>query len=235
MEMIAADNSIIPLNSIDTFGPENVTLVGGSNTTYTCSYASDHYSILNITNSKSFTIQKGLLKYGNLLLFRLTALNSYFMIVNGTGGASLCLSGVEIEFVSAMNSTVLVFGGKVTFEDVKINNQLDTTWVSPLVFSHSNTSSVTVDLHSCIITNSNYKNAFSYARSAVVYFINQATATQSLTLNVSFCLCLNNSFNLSYLGSHSGGGYIYFCSHNTSSSMWFFFIKKRKGKRNLID
>jgi hypothetical protein len=80
------------------------------------------------------------------------------MIVSGTG-ASLCLSGVEIEFVSAMNSTVFILGGgKVILEDVKINNQSNTNWVSPLVLSHSSISGVTVHLHSCTITNSNYKD-----------------------------------------------------------------------------
>jgi hypothetical protein len=163
--------------------------------------------VLNITGSKSFTIKGGFLKYGN------GNLNYHFMIVSGTGGASLCLSGVEIEFVSAMNSTMLVFGGKVTLKDVKINNQLDTNWVSPLVFSHSNTSSVTINFHSCLITNSSYENAdSSYERSAVVYFIDQTSATQSITLNMSFCLCLNNTFNWD-------GGVSLFCSYNESSSM----------------
>jgi hypothetical protein len=161
-----------------------------------------------------------------------TPINYYFMIVSGIGGESLCLLGVE--FVSAMNSTMLILGGKVTLEDVKINNQLATTWVSPLVFSHSNTSSVTVDLHSCTITNSKYTNANpSLARSAIVYFINQATATQSITLNVSSCLCLNNTFNLTYI--YWGGGVSFFYSYNTSSSMVFFLLKKEKGKRNLMD
>jgi hypothetical protein len=157
----------------------------------------------------------GILKYGNTSLQ--TPINYHFMIVNGTGGASLNLSGVEIEFVSAMNSTVLILGGKVVLENVKINNQLDTNWVSPLVFSHSNTSSVTVDLHSCTITNSNYKNAnSSYDRSAVVYFINQTTATKSITLNMSFCLFWNDTFNLT---SSGWGGVGYFSSSNESSSM----------------
>jgi hypothetical protein len=209
------------LNSVSLFSSRTVILQAGTNTNYTCSYASGYYSVLNITGSKSFTIKGGILKYGDTSLE--TPINYHFMIVSGSAGPSLYFSGVQIEFVSAMNSTVLILGGKVTLEDVKINNQLDTTWVSPLVFSHSNTSSVTVDLHSCTITNSNYKNAnSSLARSAVVYFINQTTATQSITLNVSFCLCLNNTFNLSYTNDY-GGGYIYFCSHNTSSSMWFFF------------
>jgi hypothetical protein len=91
-------------------------------------------------------------------------------------------------------------------------------WVSPLVLLYWNTSSVTVNLHSCEITNSNYKNADSTnGRSAVVYCYDEYTNTQSVTFNMSFCLCLNNSFNTSALSI--GGGYSYFCSYNTSSSM----------------
>jgi hypothetical protein len=69
-------------------------------------------------------IRGGILKYGSTSLG--TPINYYFMIVNGTEGTSLCLLGVEIEFVSAMNSMVLILGRKVILEDVKINNQLDT-------------------------------------------------------------------------------------------------------------
>jgi hypothetical protein len=102
---------------------------------------------LNITHSKIFTIQGGILKYGSY----------YFIIVNGTGGASLYVWDVEMKFVSAINTIVLILEGKVSLEDVKINNQLDTNWVSPLVFSHSNSSSVTVNLHLCTISDSKYK------------------------------------------------------------------------------
>jgi uncharacterized membrane protein YdcZ (DUF606 family) len=54
---------------------------------------------------------------------------------------------------------VFILRGKVILEDVKINNQLNTNWVSPLMFSHSNISSATVNLHLYTITNSNYKNS----------------------------------------------------------------------------
>jgi hypothetical protein len=215
--MIAADGKTIPLHSVSAFGPENAILIGGSDTTYTCNYDFDRYSILNISGSKSFTIQGGVLKYGNGYI------NHYFIIVNGIGGASLCLSNVEIEFVSAMNSMVFILGGKVTLKKVKMDNQLNTNWVSPLVYSHSSTSSVTVDLHSCTITNSNYKNVnSSLARSAVVYFVNQNTVTQSVTLNISACLCVNNTFDLTNSWSW-GGGFGFFYSNETFSCMWFFF------------
>jgi hypothetical protein len=172
---------------------------------------------LNITGSKSFTMEGGLLKYGN------EGLDYYFIIVNGTGGASLFLLGVEIIFVSPMNSTVFILGGKVALEDVKINNQLDTNWVSPLVLSHSSISSVTVNLHSCTITNSTYKNAdSSYARSAVVYFINQTTANKSISLNISSCLCGNNTFNLSI--TNWGGGFNLYCIYNSYSRILIFFF-----------
>jgi hypothetical protein len=152
------------------------------------------------------------------MLFKPIALRSYFMIVNGTEGASLCLSGVEIEFVNPMSSMVFILGGKVIFKNVKINNQLN--WESELVYSHSSTSSVTVELHSCTITNSNYSKYNN--RTSIIHFSDLTTATQSITLNISFCLCLNNSFN--YFSDY-GGGFGLFYSNNASSGM-FFFIKK---------
>jgi hypothetical protein len=228
--MTPLDDVVVPLNPALTFGPENATLIGRANTTYTSNYDSNHYSILNITDSKLFTIEGGILKYGSL--FGVFKLDYYFMIVNGTGGASLRLLGVMIEFVSAMNSTVFILGGKVTLKDVTINNQLNTNWVSPLVFSESSISSVIIDLHSCTITNSGYKNAnSSLPRSAVVYFTNRTTATQSIVLNMSFCLCLNNTFNLSI--TNLGGGVSVFRSYNESSCMCIsFLIKNGKEKRN---
>jgi hypothetical protein len=221
-EINANDGVSISLTSVITFGSTNVTLTSGTNTNYTCSYDSGHYSVLNITGSKLFTIQGGILKYGNMNL------NYYFIIVNSTcGSASLCLLGVEIEFVSAMNSTVFILGGKISLEDVKINNQLDTNWVSPLVFSYSKISSVTVNLHSCTITNSKYKNADSFFnRSAVVYFISFTNATHPIIFNMSFCLCLNNTFSISNVSW--GGGFSLLYSKSTSSSMLFFLIRKTK-------
>jgi hypothetical protein len=67
--------------------------------------------------------------------------------VNGTEGESLCLLDVEIEVVSGMNKMLFILRGKVTLEGVKINNQLNTNWVSPLIFTHNNISSVIVNLH----------------------------------------------------------------------------------------
>jgi hypothetical protein len=191
----------------------NVTLISGINTNYSCSYANGHYSILNIINSKIFTIQGGILKYGN------GNLNYYFIIVRD---GSLCLSHMKIEFVSAMNSMVFILGGKVILENMEVNNQLDTTWVSPLVLSHSNTSSVTINLYSCTIINSMFENANpSYIKSAIIYFINETSATQSIIFNISFCLCLNNTFNLNNYSSC--GGFSFLCSYNTYSSMFFFY------------
>jgi hypothetical protein len=146
------------------------------------------------------------------------------MIVNGTGGASLCFSGVEIEFVSAMNSAVFILGGKVTLEGVKIDNQLGRNWVSSLVYSHSNTSTVTVNLHSCTITNSNYSAYLSDGRSAVVYFANKSTPTQSVALNMTFCLCRNSTFDLIYPYNEWGGGFGYFYSDKTTSSIYSLFF-----------
>jgi hypothetical protein len=101
-------------------------------------------------------MEGGTLKCGNIFLG--TFLNYYFIIVNGTGGASLYILGVELEFVSAMNNVVFILGGMVTLKYIKINQQ-NMFWVSPLVLSDSNTSSVIVNLHSCTITNCKYKNS----------------------------------------------------------------------------
>jgi hypothetical protein len=224
--VLAEDQKELTLNSVSSFSSRTVILQAGTNTNYTCSYASGHYSVLNVTGSKSFKMEGGVLKYGNIFLE--TPMKYYFVIVNGTEGASLCISGVELELISAMNSTVFILGGKVTLEDVKMNNQLNTNWVSPLVYSNGFISSVTVNLHSCTITNSKYKTADSiYSRSAVVYFVNQTTGNQPITFNMSFCSCLNNTFDLDNTDTGVGGGYSFFCSFSASSSM-FFFKKKIK-------
>jgi hypothetical protein len=180
---------------------------------------------LNITDSKIFTIEGGILKYGNTSLSK--PINYYFMIVNGTESASLYFSGTQIKFVSAMNSMVFILGGKVTLEYVIINQLEDTTnWVSPLVFSDSSISSVTIDLYSCIIENSTYMNANPSARSAIVHFANETTSSKSIVLNMSFCLCLNSTFNLS-ITNLGGGGVSHFCSYNESSCMCISFLIKK--------
>jgi hypothetical protein len=165
-------------------------------------------------------MEGGILKCGNIFLANF--LNYYFIIVNGTGGASLYVSGVELEFVSAMNSVVYILGGMVTLKYVKLNKQ-NMFWVSPLVSSDSSTSSVIVNLHSCTITNCKYQNAVSsIAKSAVVYFINRTNGIYSITLNMSSCLCQNNIFHLGYVDDW-GGGFGLFYSWDVFSSMSFFF------------
>jgi hypothetical protein len=215
---------------VTTFGSTNVTLTSEMNTDYTCSYGSNHYSILNVTDSKSFTIQGGILKYGN------GDLKFYFIIVNGTGGESLCFSSMEIEFVSAMNSMVFILGGKVTLEDIKINNQLDTNWVSPLVFSYSSTSSVTVNLYSCAITNSSYKSPDSIPRSAIVFFINRSESNRPISFNMSFFTCHNTTINLDNSQSMGGGVCSFYSRSSSPGSGFLFFFKKKKirSKRNFF-
>jgi hypothetical protein len=205
---------VIPLDPAHTFGLEDVIVISGSSTTYTCNYGSDDYWIMNITGSKSFAIQGGILKYGSL--FRLFTIDYYFAIVNGSEDGSLCLSGVEIEFVSKMNSMVFILGGKVTLENVRINNQQGVMWVSPLVLAWSNTSVVTVNLDSCSITNSIYKST-DLSGSAVVYF--NTSYTKPISLNVSSCLCYNNTFNLVGDG---WGGFSSFSTYDASSSIFSF-------------
>jgi hypothetical protein len=156
----------------------------------------------------------GILKYG---IESSEIFLKFFMIVNGTEGPSLCLSGVEMEFVSKMNSTVLILGGEVTLDNVKVNNQPNTLWISPFVLSQSSTFSVTVNVHSCTITNSMYGFFGSFIRSAVVHFL---ASSEPITFNMSHCLIQNDSFNI----NGGNGGLSLFHSYNTSSGMIFFFF-----------
>jgi hypothetical protein len=122
-----------------------------------------------------------------------------------------------------MNSTVFILGGILTLENVKINNQSNSMWASPLVLTDANVSDIIVNLHSCIITNSIYENVKDHYMSAVVYFNREHECKSLEALNISLCLCYNNSFNS--LISLDDGGFCYFNNNsNDNSSMAFFFF-----------
>jgi hypothetical protein len=223
--IVAEDDAFLVLDSVNKFASTSVILVGGSNTCYTCSYGNEHFSILNITSSKSFVMKGGILKYG----FTPSNSDYYFMWVSGVDGPWLNIWSVEIQFVSLMNSFIYVEGGIVVLEDVKVNDQLDMMWTYPLVDVCQNVSDVIVELHSCSFTNNKYQfgGLVEPYKSAVVYFVsaNYGTdATKQITLNMSFCFFDNNTFNLSFAGNmynHGGVGHIY--SRNSSSSFFFSF------------
>jgi hypothetical protein len=142
--------------------------------------------------------------------------------VNGTGGASLSLFNVEIEFVSAMNSFIYILGGKVILENVKVDNQSDVMWNYPLVDVYQSISAVSVEIYSCTITNSMYKHLSSLYKSAIVFFSNSSLLTRSINLNISLFSFYNNSFDLNGSSNFWGGGVSYFICDNSSSCMSFF-------------
>jgi hypothetical protein len=198
MTATARDGVTISLESTAEFRPNNVSIIGQKNTEYTCSYINDHHSILNITDSKTFSIEGGILKYGNTSLAN--RISYYFIILEGSGDASLYLLDVEIEFVSVMSNIILISGGNVILEDIKINNQPNTMWVYALVCCDETTSDVTIYLHSCNITNSYYKSFyFSYRESAVIFLRTSSEFQKSI--NMSHCLFHNNSFHVGYQGN----------------------------------
>jgi hypothetical protein len=199
------NEKLVVLDSAKTFGCISIILNGGIDTNYICSYADKHYSILNITESKSFTIEKGILLYGDTSL--LTPTDYYFVIVNGTRIALLSISNVEIKFVSQMNSLIYVLGGGVILKDVKMESQTDSMWVYPLVDIYQKTTNVIVELYLCTIINCSYKcSEFSVIqKSGIVYFGNNTIESHN-KLNLSLCSFYNNVFNLSNGNSVGSGG-----------------------------
>jgi hypothetical protein len=204
----AFDGSSFVLNSVDTFGSTSVILLGGINTNYTCSYIGGYRSILNITGSKLFTMENGILKFGNIL----NSTSYYFMCVSGIRKPLLNISNIKIQFVSKTNSLIYIEGGKVILKSVKVNSQSNAMWVNPLVDVFNKIDSVTVELFSCEISNCTYESSSLY-KSGVVYFNDNYNTIKPITFNMSLCLFLNNTFNI----SNNVGGVCAFFSGNLFS------------------
>jgi hypothetical protein len=205
-----ADEIDVTLDSSTSFRASSVRLVGGVKTNYTCSFNALY--VLNITGSKSFTLENGILNIGRTS-------SCYFCYVNDSG--NLNLSHVEINFIKSMGYFAYIHGGDVTFEYLQINNQ--NNWTSPLLFSPvSSVSSVSARFFSCIISKCSYLSSQKYA--ALVFFLREKNYN-SITLNVSSSSFQNNIFNLSSIDgttNHNGGGAIYFLGENSMSGFLLF-------------
>jgi hypothetical protein len=129
---------------VDSFGSERVNLIGGNDTIYTCSFTSDY--ILNITESKWFKMEGGILNVGESSSYN-------FSYVNSLGG--LEISFVEIRFKKVMGYLVIVYEGNIIFDNVEMKEQ-QSNWVYSLVYTYSIGSSITVELISCTFTNCTY-------------------------------------------------------------------------------
>jgi hypothetical protein len=175
--------------------------VAGTDTIYTCSYTSPYTSILNVSTSQSFTVKGGVVVCGSSS----DDTTLFLTVVNGES-AYFYFSSVELKYRAMMNSMVLVRGGTVRFDSVKIDKQKDYHWVNPLIDVNATVSRVDVYILSTNITNSMYHHAntsTSLYKSGVVFFDN--TSTNIISLYMRGSSFLNDSFYLYGSGYARGG------------------------------
>jgi hypothetical protein len=205
----------IRLVSVSWFASDKVVLAGGTNTNYTCSYTDSHISILNVTGSKQFTMEGGVLKLGGGAL-------CYFVVVTDNG--VLNIQHVSIEITSSFNNTIYVKGGSVILEYVQMSNQDSTYWVAGLVNVTIYSSPVIVEIISCIFINCSYyylsDGALYYKTSPIVCFTNDSSS-YSITLNMSSSFFQNNYF---HLNTDNDGGAFFFLSKTNASCLLFLSV-----------
>jgi hypothetical protein len=212
-----ASGVTLTLNSVQSFASSDVSLIGGTDTLYVCSFTSSYTSVINVTTSKTFAVEGGTLQLGGGISY------SFCWV---TGGGSLSLLYLEIQFMSKMNSMIHVTGGTVTLEHVHMRDQLDTRWTAPLVSASATSSSITVHIISCTITNCQYKYGSSgtYRASPVVSFSEASSSSYFIALNMTSSSFHNSTFYL--LEGDCAGGTCMFFSLNTASGIFnsaYFF------------
>jgi hypothetical protein len=147
----------------------------------------------------------------------------FLTVVNGES-AYFYFSNVELKYRAMMNIIVLVRGGTVSFDNVKIDKQRDYHWVNPLIDVNATTSRVDVYILSTSITNSMYHHAntsTSLYKSGVVFFDN--TSTNIISLHMQGSSFLNDSFYLTDGGYSASRGSV--CRFNgPAQSGLFSFI-----------
>jgi hypothetical protein len=199
---------------VNNFASDDVTLIAGTNTNYTFVFNQTFVSILNVTDSKSFSIIGG--------TFILSGgISCYFCWVDG-GGALLSISFIELLFTDKMNSFIFVLGGTVSLKSLKLENEL-INWVYPLVDINQINFPVVVEISACNITNCTYiyNKTTTPHKSGVVFFTN-ISATESITLNMSSCNFFKNNMSIGGTSVYGGGAVCYFWSRNISSGFFFF-------------
>jgi hypothetical protein len=145
----------------------------------------------------------------------------YFCCVNNTG--KLEMSYVQIQFKSELNSFIYTVGGTIIFENLKMD-KVSTYWVRPIVDISSSIAAVTVECHSCNVTNCIYKytGSTTYNKSSLFFF--SSAGSMEIFFNMTSAFFYNNSFNLTGVNGNDGGGICYFNGNITSSSKFLFFI-----------
>jgi hypothetical protein len=205
----------LTLETIKSFKSNDVMVVGGDKTNYTCKYIDTSNYIIYIEPNKSFIMDGGLLKYGipnsgDKIIWNhfcvISGFNSYFNI-----------RYVKLKFVSKMYFFTYITGGVVCIEYLKIENEVD-NWAFALFVGTAPISSVIIELFSIHITNSYYNtnNKISHGVSGICY-ISESSNLYSIILNISSLLSYNNIFSVEC----GFGGSFFFTSLNTESGFSF--------------
>lgn len=224
-EIRSVNDELLKLDSIANFNSDDVILIAGTNTNYTCDYTNDYKSILNITSSKQFLMVGGIFKFGTSLP---VSTDYYFSWVSFSD-AFIKISKVEIVFISTMNNLIFVEGGRVVLEYLKIDKQAEeeekTKWVHSLIHIHCNISGVSIEVYSSNITNSIYKYIIPDPEIPVseppfIYFVRNESLTNVISFNITSSYFNNNTFNMGLYG----GSVCLFHSYNNYSGFIIIII-----------
>jgi hypothetical protein len=206
------------LGSVNTFGWSDVMVIGGEETSYICRYIDDCKWIINITSWKSFTIDGGILRYGDLNWLRNNASEYYFMVINGVDGY-VKMRYIEIKFVSEMNNLIFIEGGIVCLEHVKIENEF-INWKHTLINVQCHTSSVIIELFSLNITGCNC----SLPDPKIVLCDSSFGRLFPIILNVSSLILQHSIFYREISTRLLGGCFQFYCYHLESGFISFSFF-----------
>lgn len=164
-------------DKVSEFKLTNVTLLGNDNTNYTINnnVANTDY-VLSIDSNKYFNMSKGTLKLSGSKGF-----------IHVEGESQFSVYQLDLQF----NSTnfIYIVGGSLRLEFLNINNQkFNVTLIDVVTVS----TSVSIELLSCKLMNSNYT---SETKAAVISYNNDPDSSR--TLEISSFVFENNTFDFS--------------------------------------
>jgi hypothetical protein len=187
-------------------------VMGGEGTNYTCEYNNNDRFIINLESEQSFTIDGGILKYGNLNYSNINSIYFYFIFMRGIN-LFFKMRHIEIKFMVESNSLIYIYGGIISVEHVKIKNNIS-GWVYPLVYVFWNTSSVIVELFSVNVVECYFKSR----EVILVYFHLYYSYFHPIFLNVSSFYCQDSFFN------STEGLFCFYSNHGSSCFYLFIYV-----------
>jgi hypothetical protein len=200
-------------------GLDDVSLVGGTGTVYTCNYTNDSHIII-IPETKSFNIELGTIKLeGELSLA--------FVYIESSGKIRIC--NVEFEFVGEIEKVIYAEGGSILFEYVRVIN-VKTYWVNRFIFVNNTYSACLVEFFSCIFDNCSYNNSVGN-----ISGICEIRSSNNLPcfLNISTSYFINSNFSTTntsvmtaffFYGFHPSSGFFYLIHHYFIPYMLFLYF-----------